>query len=150
MLSRAYERIYADADKAASSNKTDKLSYAAATFEAIKTYKDAEQRAIECRRRSDEIIAKRKEQAKRNAEEADELELKYCKKILETPKAQIAEIEEAEGRLYLIKEHEGAEAAIEECRERLKVLHKKSKRNTVIGITVILGLVVIIVIGSLI
>lgn len=147
MCCKAVEKIYSEADKAASKDTTDKLNYAAATFEAIKTYKDAEQRASECRRRSDEIIAERKEKARREAEEADELEFQYCKKILSKPDAQIAEIEEAEGRLYLIKDHEGAEAAIEECKQRHESLQKKGKRNTVIGIIVVSAIAVLIVLS---
>lgn len=150
MCNKAFEKIYSEASSIEFSyGNTEKLNYAASIFEAIRTYKDAEQRAQECRKRADEITAERKEKARLEAEEADERELQYCKKILSKPNAQIAEIEEAEGRLYLIKEHEGAEAAIEECHERLQALHKKSKRNSVITIFVILGLIAIVFIARL-
>lgn len=147
MCNKAFEKIYSEADKSASKDTTDTLYYAARTFESIKSYKDAEQRALECRKRAEEIIAERKEKARREEEEADERELQYCKRILNNPKAPISEIERVEGRLYLIKNHEGAEAAIEECKQRHESLQKKAKRNTVIGIIVVSAIAVVIVLS---
>lgn len=147
MCNKAFEKIYSEADKSASKDTTDTLNYAARTFESIKSYKDAEQRALKCRKRADEIIAERKEKVRREEEEADERELQYCKGILNNPKAPISEIERVEGRLYLIKNHEGAEAAIEECKQRHESLQKKAKRNTVIGIIVVSAIVVVIVLS---
>lgn len=141
MCSKAFEKIYAEAADNAKYNSVEKKNYAASVFEAIKDYKDAEQRAQECRKRVEELNAEKIQDEK----DADELELQYCLNILNNPKAQIAEVEAAQDRLVLIKEHEGAEEALEECRERLPVLRKKHKRNIIIRIAVVCSIIALII-----
>lgn len=141
MCSKAFEKIYAEAADNAKYNSVEKKNYAAGVFEAIKDYKDAEQRAQECRKRAEALNAEKIQDEK----DADELELQYCLNILDNPKAQIAEVEAVQDRLVLIKEHEGVEEALEECRKRLPVLRKKHKRNIIIRIAVVCSIIALII-----
>ena len=148
MCSKAFEKVYAEAvDNSNACDDAEKQDYAAYTFEAIKTYKDAEQRAQECRKRSEELNAEMREKARRKAEEADELELQYCKDILGKPNAKIAEVKEAEGRLLLIKKHSGVEEALAECNEKLLVLRKKHTHKIIIGNIVVCSIIVLVILG---
>lgn len=144
MYNRACEKVYEIASDSAAGNSDDEPNYvyAASAFEAIKFYKDAEQRAQECRERQKALIAEKEEQKRLEAEEAAESELQSCLKILNDPKAKKEELEEAHDRLLLIQEHKDAEAAIQECDKRLKI---KEKRNNVIEISVIIVVIVIII-----
>ncbi|MGN0683839.1 MAG: zinc-ribbon domain-containing protein [Oscillospiraceae bacterium] len=146
LFNSACETIYEQADCDAASNELHKLSRAASDFKSIDFYKDAAQRAKECVKKTDELAAQISEQNRRKEEEAAKSELIYCRNILSNPKVRVAEIEEVEGRLYLIRKHEGAEAAIEEC----KRLRKKIKRNTVIGITSAVVVTVLIILSLII
>ena len=141
MCSKAFEKIYEEAADNAKYKSVEKKNYAAGVFEAIKEYKDAEQRAQECRKCAEELNAEKIQDEK----DADELELRYCLNILNNPKAQIAEVEAAQDRLVLIKEHEGVEEALEECRKRLPVLRKKHKRNIIIRIAVVCSIIALTV-----
>lgn len=144
MCNRTFEKIYDDADQAAKSDQLYKLNYAAYNFDVIKTYKDAEQRAQECRKKSDVIIAQRKEQSTREKQDLDERELQYCLEILKNPKAKLSEVEAAQDRLSMIKNHEGAEAAMEKFSERLPILRQKHKRNVTIRIAVVCSIIALI------
>ena len=128
LYNHACKKVYEEADEAAR-HSTDKLAYAASTFEAIKFYEDAGQRAQECRERQQALIAQNEEQKRRDANEADELELQHCLKILNNPTAQDEEIGKVLDRLILIQNHEGVEEAIQKCHKRLKRPQKMSKRN---------------------
>ena len=145
MCSKAFEKIYAEAADNAKYNSVEKKNYAASVFEAIKDYKDAEQRAQECRERVEALNDEMKEKARREAEEADERELQNCLEILNNPKAKISEVEAAQDRLSLIKNHEGAETAMEEFRERLPILRQKHKRNVTIRIAVVCSIIALII-----
>ena len=130
MCNCAYEKVY---EIASMSQAPDELNYAAAVFEAIKNYKDAGQRALECRQKAVEITAQKEKQAK---EEADELELQQCLSILNSD-ARIKKIEIVRERLVLIKEHNGAEEALAECDKKIQHLKKRRKRNIIIVIAAV-------------
>lgn len=141
LYNHACKKVYEEADEAVARYSTDKLAYAASTFEAIKFYEDAGQRAQECRERQLALIAQNEEQKRRDTEEADELELQHCLKILNNPKAQEEEIGKVLDRLILIKNHEGAEEAIQKCHKRLKRPQKMSKRNLIIAAVIIVAVI---------
>ena len=141
LYNHACKKVYEEADEAAARYSTDKLAYAASTFEAIKFYEDAGQRAQECRERQLALIAQNEEQKRRDTEETDELELQHCLKILNNPTAQEEEIGKVLDRLILIKNHEGAEEAIQKCHKRLKRPQKMSKRNLIIAAVIIVAVI---------
>lgn len=141
LYNHACKKVYEEADEAVARYSTDKLAYAASTFEAIKFYEDAGQRAQECRERQLALIAQNEEQKRRATEEADEHELQHCLKILNNPKAQEEEIGKVLDRLILIKNHEGAEEAIQKCHKRLKRPQKMSKRNLIIAAVIIVAVI---------
>lgn len=101
LYNHACKKVYEEADEAVARYSTDKLAYAASTFEAIKFYEDAGQRAQECRERQLALIAQNEEQKRRATEETDELELQHCLKILNNPKAQEEEIGKVLSRLSI-------------------------------------------------
>lgn len=144
MCSKAFEKVYAEAvDNANDCDDAEKQKYAAGVFEAIKDYKDAEQRAQECRERAEELNAEKIQ----DETDTDEIELQNCLEILKNPKAQIAEVEAAQDRLVLIKEHEGVEEALEECHKRLPVLRKKHKRKIRIRIAFVCLIIPLIILS---
>ena len=144
MCSKAFEKVYAEAvDNANACDDAEKQKYAAGVFEAIKDYKDAEQRAQECRERAEELNAEKIQ----DETDTDEIELQYCLEILNNPKAKISEVEAVQDRLVLIKEHEGVEEALEECHKRLPVLRKKHKRKISIRIAFICLIIPLIILS---
>ncbi len=134
----AYQKVYNQADEAASRGTVEDQKYAASVFQSISEYKDSAERERECRARAREIDSAKKEQAKRDADEAGELELQYCRKILNNDEAQRAELEAAEERLLLIQDHEGAKEALEECRDRLEQLKENSNWKRIVAAAILI------------
>ncbi len=145
----SYQKIYNQAYEAASRGTVEDQKYAASVFQSISEYKDSAERERECRAKAREIDLAKKEQAKRDADEAAEHEWQYCKKIINDDKAKRAELEDAEQRLLLIQDHEGAKEALEQCRNRIEIQGRNDKRKIRIGIIIVSTLMILITVAAI-